>query len=99
MNGVFSFCDDQMPGTIQDDLQIFNIEMKSKMKSQQIPAQVSGVCYPTFRYEVERMDGDLWGKVLDPENGYRRQLIDQVDLRHCVRSRALSKFQLQSTLL
>ncbi|CAN6705271.1 unnamed protein product [Malus baccata var. baccata] len=30
------------------------------------------------RYVVERMDEDLWGKVLDPENEYRRQLIDQV---------------------
>ncbi|CAN1259470.1 Clathrin heavy chain 1 [Linum perenne] len=30
------------------------------------------------RYVVERMDGDLWEKVLDPENEYRRQLIDQV---------------------
>ena len=24
------------------------------------------------------MDGDLWDKVLQPENEYRRQLIDQV---------------------
>ncbi|KAJ6325082.1 hypothetical protein OIU76_012210 [Salix suchowensis] len=30
------------------------------------------------RYVVERMDGDLWEKVLNPENDYRRQLIDQV---------------------
>eukprot|EP00246_Nothoceros_aenigmaticus_P001174 TRINITY_DN1157_c0_g1_i1.p1 TRINITY_DN1157_c0_g1~~TRINITY_DN1157_c0_g1_i1.p1 ORF type:complete len:1698 (-),score=398.34 TRINITY_DN1157_c0_g1_i1:654-5747(-) len=30
------------------------------------------------RYVVERMEPDLWGKVLDPENPYRRQLIDQV---------------------
>nr|CAD1822052.1 unnamed protein product [Ananas comosus var. bracteatus] len=30
------------------------------------------------RYVVERMDGDLWEKVLQPENEYRRQLIDQV---------------------
>ncbi|XP_024467044.2 clathrin heavy chain 1 isoform X1 [Populus trichocarpa] len=30
------------------------------------------------RYVVERMDGDLWEKVLNPENEYRRQLIDQV---------------------
>ncbi|KAL2583171.1 hypothetical protein AAZV13_14G054000 [Glycine max] len=30
------------------------------------------------RYVVERMDGDLWAKVLDPDNEYRRQLIDQV---------------------
>lgn len=30
------------------------------------------------RYVVERMDEDLWAKVLDPENEYRRQLIDQV---------------------
>ncbi|ONM41952.1 Clathrin heavy chain 2 [Zea mays] len=29
-------------------------------------------------YVVERMDGDLWDKVLQPENEYRRQLIDQV---------------------
>ncbi|EAY81974.1 hypothetical protein OsI_37152 [Oryza sativa Indica Group] len=31
-----------------------------------------------LRYVVERMDGDLWDKVLQPENEYRRQLIDQV---------------------
>ncbi|GLT54485.1 hypothetical protein SLA2020_276780 [Shorea laevis] len=30
------------------------------------------------RYVVERMDGDLWENVLNPENVYRRQLIDQV---------------------
>ncbi|GKE01693.1 clathrin heavy chain 1 [Tanacetum coccineum] len=30
------------------------------------------------KYVVERMDGDLWEKVLNPENEYRRQLIDQV---------------------
>ncbi|KAF1892552.1 hypothetical protein Lal_00011019 [Lupinus albus] len=30
------------------------------------------------RYVVERMDGDLWEKVLVPDNAYRRQLIDQV---------------------
>ena len=30
------------------------------------------------RYVVERMDADLWAKVLDPESEHRRQLIDQV---------------------
>ncbi|RVW56591.1 Clathrin heavy chain 2 [Vitis vinifera] len=30
------------------------------------------------RYVVERMDADLWEKVLSPDNEYRRQLIDQV---------------------
>ncbi|KAG5560743.1 hypothetical protein RHGRI_003922 [Rhododendron griersonianum] len=30
------------------------------------------------RYVVERMDGDLWAMVLNPENEFRRQLIDQV---------------------
>ncbi|KAF3449311.1 hypothetical protein FNV43_RR10039 [Rhamnella rubrinervis] len=30
------------------------------------------------RYVVERMDCDLWKKVLDPENEQRRHLIDQV---------------------
>ncbi|XVF20321.1 hypothetical protein REPUB_Repub11eG0188400 [Reevesia pubescens] len=30
------------------------------------------------RYVVERMDEDLWEKVLNPDNEYRRQLIDQV---------------------
>jgi len=30
------------------------------------------------RYVVERMDQDVWAKVLDPENENRRQLIDQV---------------------
>lgn len=30
----------QLPGTTQDHLQIFNIEMKAKMKSHQMPEQV-----------------------------------------------------------
>ena len=30
------------------------------------------------RYIVERMDSDLWNKVLVEENQFRRQLIDQV---------------------
>ncbi|KHN46140.1 Clathrin heavy chain 1 [Glycine soja] len=30
------------------------------------------------RYVVERMNADLWEKVLNPENEFRRQLIDQV---------------------
>ncbi|KAJ7546238.1 hypothetical protein O6H91_08G031500 [Diphasiastrum complanatum] len=30
------------------------------------------------RYVVERMEPELWEKVLNPENTYRRQLIDQV---------------------
>eukprot|EP00252_Welwitschia_mirabilis_P023463 TRINITY_DN662_c0_g1_i4.p1 TRINITY_DN662_c0_g1~~TRINITY_DN662_c0_g1_i4.p1 ORF type:complete len:1707 (+),score=385.71 TRINITY_DN662_c0_g1_i4:318-5438(+) len=30
------------------------------------------------RYVVERMDPDLWEKVLTPDNPFRRQLIDQV---------------------
>ncbi|KAA8549428.1 hypothetical protein F0562_001099 [Nyssa sinensis] len=30
------------------------------------------------RYVVERMDADLWENVLNPDNEYRRQLIDQV---------------------
>ena len=30
------------------------------------------------RYIVERMNPELWALVLDPENQYRRQLIDQV---------------------
>lgn len=32
------------------------------------------------RYLVRRRDGDLWAKVLDDTNTYRRQLIDQVHL-------------------
>ena len=30
------------------------------------------------RYIVERMDTDLWAKVLEEDNPFRRQLIDQV---------------------
>ena len=30
------------------------------------------------RYIVERMDSDLWAKVLEEDNLFRRQLIDQV---------------------
>lgn len=33
------------------------------------------------RYIVERMDTDLWAKVLDEDNAFRRQLIDQVSLK------------------
>ena len=32
------------------------------------------------RYVVERMDAELWAKVLDENSKYRRQLIDQVTL-------------------
>ncbi len=32
------------------------------------------------RYIVERMDTDLWAKVLEEDNPFRRQLIDQVRL-------------------
>ena len=32
------------------------------------------------RYIVERMDSDLWNKVLEEDNQFRRQLIDQVTL-------------------
>ncbi|KVI09938.1 Armadillo-type fold [Cynara cardunculus var. scolymus] len=34
----------QLPGTTQDHLQIFNIEMKAKMKSHQMPEQVTTFC-------------------------------------------------------
>ena len=34
----------QLPGTTQDHLQIFNIEMKAKMKSHQMPEQVKFIC-------------------------------------------------------
>ena len=33
-------CAAQLPGTTQEHLQIFNIELKSKMKSHQMPEQV-----------------------------------------------------------
>lgn len=37
-----SFLDEaQLPGTTQDHLQIFNIEAKAKIKSYQMPEQVS----------------------------------------------------------
>lgn len=39
MNHNFLF-EAQLPGTTQDHLQIFNIEMKAKMKSHQMPEQV-----------------------------------------------------------
>lgn len=32
------------------------------------------------RYLVARRDPELWAEVLNPENEYRRQLIDQVDI-------------------
>ena len=35
------------------------------------------------RYIVERMDTDLWAKVLEEDNPFRRQLIDQVLLTPC----------------
>ena len=34
------------------------------------------------RYIVERMDSDLWNKVLVEDNQFRRQLIDQVSIGH-----------------
>ena len=34
------------------------------------------------RYVVERMDAELWGKVLDENSKHRRQLIDQVSSIH-----------------
>ena len=37
------------------------------------------------RYIVERMDSDLWNKVLEEDNQFRRQLIDQVDMLNCMR--------------
>lgn len=33
----------QLPGTTQDHLQIFNIEMKAKVKSHQMPEQVTAI--------------------------------------------------------
>ena len=36
----------QLPGTTQDHLQIFNIEMKAKMKSHQMPEQVTTLLCP-----------------------------------------------------
>ena len=35
------------------------------------------------RYIVERMDTDLWAKVLEEDNPFRRQLIDQVGHTFC----------------
>ena len=37
----FNLCIAQVPGTTQDHLQIFNIEAKAKLKSHQMPEQVS----------------------------------------------------------
>ena len=45
------------------------------MQSSGTPAQVQA------RYIVERMDAPLWGKVLEEENPFRRQLIDQARAR------------------
>lgn len=39
-NELFHVFEAQLPGTTQDHLQIFNIEMKAKMKSHQMPEQV-----------------------------------------------------------
>lgn len=40
------------------------------------------------RYVVERMDPELWGKVLEPENKFRRQVIDQVSAAQSSAGRA-----------
>lgn len=42
-NGWCDFLEAQLPGTTQDHLQIFNIEMKAKMKSHQMPEQVTSI--------------------------------------------------------
>jgi len=36
------------------------------------------IIYISKVYVVERMGGDLWDNVLQPDNEYRRQLNDQV---------------------
>ncbi|KAL0402928.1 UNVERIFIED_CONTAM: Clathrin heavy chain 1 [Sesamum radiatum] len=57
------------------------------------------------RYVVERMDGDLWAKVLDPENEFRRLLIDQVVSTALPESKSpeqvllLGNFNLQNLLI
>lgn len=37
---LWHFLEAQLPGTTQDHLQIFNIELKAKIKSHQMPEQV-----------------------------------------------------------
>lgn len=44
------FLEAQLPGTTQDHLQIFNIELKAKIKSHQMPEQVTGVHEPSHNY-------------------------------------------------
>ncbi|KAI8566828.1 hypothetical protein RHMOL_Rhmol02G0072600 [Rhododendron molle] len=51
----------------QCDKELINVTNKHALFKQQA------------RYVVERMDGDLWDMVLNPENEFRRQLIDQVE--------------------
>ena len=41
LTSFFNFYIAQVPGTTQDHLQIFNIEAKAKLKSHQMPEQVS----------------------------------------------------------
>ncbi|XWS29035.1 hypothetical protein CRYUN_Cryun25bG0122100 [Craigia yunnanensis] len=47
------------------------------------------------RYVVERMDEDLWEKVLNPDNEYRRQLIDQVVSTALPESKSPEQWELQ----
>ena len=41
LTSIFNLYIAQVPGTTQDHLQIFNIEAKAKLKSHQMPEQVS----------------------------------------------------------
>lgn len=47
----------QVQGTTQDHLQIFNIELKTKMKSHQMPEQV--MILPLFREKFVEYDSNL----------------------------------------
>jgi hypothetical protein len=56
----FFYFSAQIPGTTQDHLQIFNIELKSKMKSYQMPEQV----HPRFLPQSIRLIDCMWFRVL-----------------------------------
>jgi hypothetical protein len=47
------------------------------------------IIYISKVYVVERMDGDLWDNVLQPDNEYRGQLNDQVVLSALPKSKCL----------
>ncbi|KAG9438600.1 hypothetical protein H6P81_021454 [Aristolochia fimbriata] len=66
---VVQLLDDECP---EDFIKGLTLSVRSLLPEDLLLEQYEG------RYVVERMDPELWEKVLSPDNEFRRQLIDQV---------------------